>query len=54
MFYTVFHFQGRDFKANKTPESFEHLMQAAHSIAKQHRMLKGAQKLDFIISFITL
>lgn len=40
MLHAVFHYQGSDFRGNRCPESFDHLMEAAHSIAKQGRSLE--------------
>ena len=36
MLHVVFQFRGNDFKANRVPESFDHLMEAARRILLNH------------------
>ena len=36
MLHAVFNFRGNDFKGNRIPESYNHLLQAAHSMLINH------------------
>ena len=58
MLESVFSFRGVDFKGNKAPHSYEHLVQAAHTVRAQHLKVtnktKEEQSLgDFKITFTT-
>ena len=57
MLHTVFHFRGNDFKGNRVPESYEHLIQAAYAIRRQVNMRESSendeQNYAFNFTFIT-